>query len=222
MASYPLVILLILVMICISAGCLKEQEPGLINPAPGNQNDVDLANQSLSKDATVNQTAVQTTTPTQVQTPIMPVQTVAARTLPPLTPIRQDPVIVFRDQTVLILDNLQAKKEGVLRSYRLGNYTQVKLRAEDFKMTLRRESTLENVPSKMDYIRVSYYDYIDRAGQCAESFAKGADRWLVNDTNSANSYCEAGIIASERADIADKRMRTFFRDYVQQAQVNRS
>lgn len=222
MVSHSALILLILLCLAFLSGCIKNQEISPVTPAPGTQAPLPAGIQG-QPEGNMTLTVQPAASPAVEQTIIKPTPTVSP-SVPVPTPvtIRPDPTIVFRDQTIMTLDDLQAKKEAIITSYRAGDITRVKERAEEYAKTLRKKSTLAGMPQKMDYIRVSYYDYTDRADQCARSFADGADRWLANDKSSANSYFDAGIIASERADMADKRIRTFFRDYVHQVQVNQS
>jgi hypothetical protein len=125
-----------------------------------------------------------------------------------------DPVVEFRDRTLLVLDNLQESKDGVLRMYKSGDIANVKAKATDYALFIRRNNAVTNMPRKMDYVRLNYYEYTDQAGQFAQCFTDGADRWMANDKSSANSFFDAGIMASERADIADKRIRVFLKDHV--------
>jgi hypothetical protein len=125
-----------------------------------------------------------------------------------------DPVVDFRDRTLLVLDNLQESKEGVIRTYKSGDMAKVKEKATDYTLFIRRNSAVTNMPRKMDYVRLNYYEYTDQAGQFAQCFSDGADRWMANDKSSANSFFDAGVMASDRADIADKRIRMFLKDHV--------
>lgn len=87
---------------------------------------------------------------------------------------------------------------------------------------IRTNSVIPDIPSKMDYARMNYYEYTDQAGQFAQSFTDGANRWIASDKASANSLFDAAIMASDRADIADKRIRVFLRDHVLTVQQNQT
>ncbi len=139
-------------------------------------------------------------------------KTAAPITTQPTT--KPDPNVVFRDRMVLTLDDMQAAKDGILTSYRAGDIARVREKSLEFSRTISNKSIITDMPSKMDYVRMNYYEYVDQAGQFSQSFSDGADRWMASDKASANSLFDAAIMASDRADIADKRIRTFFRDHV--------
>lgn len=148
---------------------------------------------------------------------------------PTLSPVRtimpdrtQEPLVAFRDTVLLSLDNLQSAKEGLLLTYRSGDMALVQQKADEFSLMVRRSSELSNVPTKMDFVRLNYYDYIDQTSQFAKNFKDGADRYLASDKASATSYFEAGIMAADRADISEKRIRTFLSEHVIQVQINQS
>ncbi len=134
----------------------------------------------------------------------------------------QEPLVAFRDSVLLSLDNLQSAKEGLLLTYRTGDMTRVQQKADEFVLMVRRSSELSNVPTKMDFVRLNYYDYVDQTSQFAKNFKEGADRYLASDKASATSFFEAGIMASDRADISEKRIRTFLSEHVLQVQINQT
>jgi len=146
---------------------------------------------------------------------VQPVRTV----LPDKT---QNPLVAFQDTTLLTLDNLQGAKEGLILTYRTGDILRVQQKAEEYSLMIRRNSELPDTPSKMDYVRLNYYDYIEQLRQFSQSFKEGADRYIASDKASATSFFDAGIMASERADISDKRIRTFLREHVWPVQINQS
>lgn len=127
---------------------------------------------------------------------------------------KPDPNVIFRDRMVLTLDDMQSAKDGILASYHAGDIARVREKSIEFSKTISNKSIITDMPSKMDYVRMNYYEYIDQAGQFSQSFSDGANRWMASDKASANSLFDAAIMASDRADIADKRIRTFFRDHV--------
>ena len=134
---------------------------------------------------------------------------------PPITTLKPDRTIVFRDRILFALDEMQAAKEGILLTYRAGDIERVREKSKDLSRIIRENGEISDMPSKMDYARMNYYEYTDQASQFAQSFTDGANRWIASDKASANSLFDAAVMASNRADIADKRIRTFFHDHVQ-------
>lgn len=230
-------IIVLLVCIVCAAGCIKNQDSSQISATletqSPHQTETHPNNISRPTEDQENMITMNTGNVTAIPTIIEPIQSIepvltvttmqpvlSSTPALPVSTIRPDPIVVFRDATLLSLDDLQTKKNAVLSSYRSGKIIELKEQADLYENALRRNSILPKVPTKMDYVKVSYYDYVDRASQSAQSFHNGADRWIANDKSSANAYFDAGIIASDRADIAEKRIRTFFKNYVTQVQTN--
>jgi hypothetical protein len=176
--------------------------------------------------------------PVHVNTTETPVPVLSSDTLPAIktpspvpsiSPIQtikldrtQDPLVGFRDSIILSLDNLQSAKEGLILTYRSGDIARVQQKADTYALMVRRNSELSDVPTKMDFVRLNYYNYIDQTEQVARNFKDGAARYLSSDKASATSFFEAGIMAADRADISDKRIRTFLTEHVRQIQINQT
>jgi hypothetical protein len=225
---YIFLILLIIPGVIFSAGCIQNRELSqVITPEPDTMDPIRI---EITPDTRNDKSPIATIPPvmdppekpsSQPDTAITPEPTVIVPTqlqtpslAPPPAPTKPDPLIVFRDRTILLLDELKAGKEGILAAYKSGDMVKVKDKATEYSLTIRKNAALKDVPLKMDYVKVNYHEYADRAGQFAQSFEEGATMWMTNDKNSANSLFDAGIIASERADIADKRIRVFLQDQV--------
>ncbi|HWQ63978.1 MAG TPA: hypothetical protein VN429_06140 [Methanospirillum sp.] len=220
----PKVLYCIVILVCLIflAGCTSEPSP--ISPASNS-----------------SQTPASTLTPVEpvhVNAPETPVPMASSGTIPDIknpspvpsiSPVRtvmpdwtQDPLVGFRDSIILSLDNLQSGKEGLILTYRSGDIARVQQKANEYALMVRRNSELSDVPTKMDFVRLNYYDYIDQTEQVAKNFKDGAARYLASDKASATSFFEAGIMASDRADISDKRIRTFLSEHVRQVQINQT
>nr|WP_319538299.1 hypothetical protein [uncultured Methanospirillum sp.] len=213
--------IVIVISLTFMAGCTSGPSPGSPSPAPSQ------VPSPVPSVPLVTVTGTQTPAPLMSSSDTRPVQTTSPG--PSLSPVRtimpdrtQEPLVAFRDVVLLSLDNLQSAKEGLLLTYRTGDMARVQQKAEEFSLMVRRSSELSNVPTKMDYVRLNYYDYIDQTGQYAKSFKDGADRYLASDKASATSLFEAGIMAADRADISDKRIRTFLSEHVFQVQINQT
>gem|GEM_PF-1228315 len=213
--------IVIIISLTFMAGCTSGPSPASTSSVP-----------SLEPSPTPSlapATIIVTETPASVMTSsdTRPVQTIPPE--PSLSPVRtikpdrtQEPLVAFRDSVLLSLDNLQSAKEGLLLTYRTGDMTRVQQKADEFVLMVRRSSELSNVPTKMDFVRLNYYDYVDQTSQFAKNFKEGADRYLASDKASATSFFEAGIMASDRADISEKRIRTFLSEHVLQVQINQT
>lgn len=220
----PKVLYSIVILICLvfMAGCTSESSPALPS---SNSFPVVGSIVTPMQPAQVNETD----TPVSASTS-SPVQNVSAPSpVPSVSPARtimpdrtQDPLVGFRDSVILSLDNLQSSKEGLILTYRSGDIARVQQKANEYALMVRRNGELSDVPTKMDYVRLNYYDYIDQAGQVAKNFKDGADRYMASDKASATSFFEAGIMLADRADISDKRIRTFLNEHVRQVQINQT
>lgn len=218
-------LILILFILVLAAGCssqtalqtpsspapaLQVQQTPPLTPVPPENGTVTPGKNVVTDQPNRNFTPELTPSPVPSQKPVETLQ-----------PVRtQDPLVAFRDKTLLSLNNLQGAKEGILLTYQSGDMVRVKQKAEEYALTIRRNSEITDMPAKMDYVRLTYYEYIDQARQFAQSFRDGADRWIASDKSSANSLYDAGIMASSRADISEKRIRTFFDEHVQPIQIN--
>jgi len=205
---YTIAILICLIFV---AGCSS-------GPSPASQSQI---SSSVAPTTTPVELPVTTGTPlTANHTP---------SSVPSPSPVRtfipdrtQDPLVGFQDRVLLTLDNLQGAKEGLLLTYQTGDMVRVQQKAEELSLMVRRNSELSDVPTKMDYVRLNYYDYIDQTGQFAKNFKEAADRYLASDKASATSLFQAGIMTADRADISDKRIRTFLSEHVHPVQINQT
>ena len=225
MAPHISVFILLLFILSLVAGCVQNTSPPVPVPTP-ETTPVQIQENTPSEPVS---TVVNAPLAEQI-TPISPELTLIDPTpLPTSQPdvmVKQtttpDPTVVFRDRTLLTLDNMQGAKEGVLLMYKEGDIARVKEKADAYALLIRRNSEVSGMPMKMDYVRLNFYEYTDQAGQFAQSFSDGAARWMANDKSSANSLFDAGVMASDRADIADKRIRTFLKEHVQDVQINQT
>lgn len=223
MISKNLLLLIILVSFALIAGC-TQTSPVTNTSSPLSPSSVatTVVNES-SHPETISHV---TPAPQENQTPITSVPTLGTplptpepTTLP--APVQtQDPDVEFRDRTLLALDNMNSAKEGLLLTYKSGDMDRVKAKAEELTNLIRKNDEVTDMPAKMDYVRLNYYGYIDQVSQFAETFTEGSTRWLASDKSSANSFFDAGIMASDRADISDKRIRKFFDEHVLPVQIN--
>lgn len=220
----PKVLCSIVILICLvfMAGCTSGPSPILpsSNSSP-NAGSTIIPMQPVQ----VNET--ETPVPIATSSPVQDIR--ATSPMPSISPVRtimpdrtQDPLVGFRDSVILSLDNLQSAKEGLILTYRSGDISRVQQKANEYVLMVRRNSELSDVPTKMDFVRLNYYNYIDQTEQVAKNFKDGADRYLSSDKASATSFFEAGIMAADRADISDKRIRTFLSEHVRQVQVNQT
>lgn len=220
MISRILSLFLILVILILGAGCIQNNQMN----APESPGDADsqVTLRTLAEPENIT-TPVPVIQPDNQSNPsptiIQPNPYPTSKLLPTNTIPTQKPdrTITFRDWTLLTLDDMQAAKEGIILTHRAGDIERVKVKSKELSDMIRKNSVITDMPSKMDYARMNYYEYIDQAGQFAQSFTEGANRWIASDKASANSYFDAALMASDRADIADKRIRTFFKDYIQPA-----
>jgi len=219
-------LIFILLILTLVAGCV--QNTPIPSPIP-TAADTPVPTQT---EGTGEPTYQDTSSPSpQTTTPVTPELTVITPTLLPVpepsapavqqTP-RQDPSVAFRDRTLFALENLQEAKNGILLLYKSGDIARMKEKADDYIVLIRKNGVITDMPKKMDYVRLNYYEYTDQAGQFAQSFSDGSTRWMANDKSSANSLFDAGVMASDRADIAEKRIQTFLKDHVQQVQINQT
>ncbi|HWQ66124.1 MAG TPA: hypothetical protein VN372_04555 [Methanospirillum sp.] len=130
------------------------------------------------------------------------------------------PLVIYRDQVLAMMAELQTAKEGLLLSYQANDITKTEEKAADLEKMIRRNAYLTDTPTKMDYIKVNWNEYIRQLTSCVQSFKDGSARWKVNDKASATSLFDAGLIAADRADIAVKHIRIFFDDHVPDVQLN--
>lgn len=218
--------LLLLISLCvIMAGCVQSpsdsdqfninvSSPSTSEPVP--QIESSEANHTeRSTEELQNQTILVTPSLTPIPTPEMTTPLPTSTITPQKT---QDPNVVFMEKTLLSLDDMQAAKEGLILTYQSGDMVRLGAKARELRDLIRQNGVITGMPAKMDYVRLNYYEYTDQASQFSQTFIDGSDRWLASDKSSANSLFDAGIMAASRADIADKRIRTFFKEHVMPVQ----
>jgi hypothetical protein len=217
----PLLAILILCTGCIQSGQIQPSQQGeqIIKEIPA----IQAGNENITNPApAATQANITEPEPTLIQPGQYPPSQPQASNITTPPAQKPDPSIEFRDKTLLLLDNMQAAKEGILLSYRAGDYDRVREKAKELTELIRKNSIIREIPIKMDYARMNYYEYIDQVGQFAQSCTDGANRWISSDKASANSLFDAAVMASDRADIADKRIRTFFVEHLPPVQTNQS
>ena len=131
----------------------------------------------------------------------------------PLPAPTQDPNLAFRDLVHGKLDLIQEGKDKVLSAWKAEDPALTSSLVADLRHIIRNNNDASTFPKKMDYVRVNYYDFIDRMIQFADNFGQAASLMERGESGSANSYVAAGIMAGDRADISDKRIRVFLRDH---------
>jgi len=124
-----------------------------------------------------------------------------------------EPNLAFREKVTKQLDLIQEGKTKVLDAWKAGDINATGSHVEDLRHLIRNNNDASTFPKKMDYVRLSYYDFIDRMSQFADNFGHAAALMEIGQNSSANSYGLAGIMAGDRADISDKRIRVFLKDH---------
>lgn len=124
-----------------------------------------------------------------------------------------EPNLAFREKVTKQLDLIQEGKTKVLDAWKAGDITATGSYVEDLRHFIRNNNDASTFPKKMDYVRVSYYDFTDRMSQFVDNFGNAAALMEKGQNSSANSYGSAGIMAGDRADISDKRIRVFLEDH---------
>ena len=225
MISRILSLLLILVILTLGAGCIQNNQVNTPEPTGQAVSQATVGTQAEPENMTTPVPVIQPDNQSEPSPTIkQPHPYATSKPLPTNTIATQKPdrTIAFRDWMLLTLDDMQGAKEGIILTYRAGDIERVKVKSKELSDLIRKNGVITDMPSKMDYARMNYYEYIDQAGQFAQSFSEGANRWIASDKSSANSYFDAAMMASDRADIADKRIRTFFKEYIQPTQINQT
>mgnify|MGYP000955115858 CR=1 FL=1 len=208
MIRYSLLLLVCIVGVFI-AGCLQEAPPvPMISPTPTTLPAIAPQTQTQEIPKEENQS----TEPIQAA-PVTVPPTHTAIPTPQITAGPTDPNRAFRDLVITKLDLMQDGKKAVLAAWDADDPTQAQSKIQELYHLIRNNNDASSFPKKMDYVRLNYYDYIDRMTQCAENFKQAAEMRERGENGSAQSYASAGIIAGDRADISDKRIRTFLRDH---------
>lgn len=156
----------------------------------------------------------QTPEPVPVKEPDLPeTQVQPVITEKPLPTPTADPNLAFRDLVLTKLDLIQEGKKKVLSAWEAEDPALTSSRVDDLRHLIRNNNDGSTFPKKMDYVRLNYYDFIDRMTQFADNFKQAASLMERGEKSSANSYVSAGIMAGDRADISDKRIRVFLIDH---------
>ncbi|MDD1724839.1 MAG: hypothetical protein LUQ07_06900 [Methanospirillum sp.] len=201
--------LVLLITGCIFlAGCIQTPH------TPSSESIADIPN-NTSPDLQATATRDQVTPANLSEKPeqnITPAVTVMETRSPIATPT-PDKNIRFRSQVIQNLTALQEGKEQVLNNWKSANTTELDQSVANLRHLIRNNNDAGSFPKKMDYVRLNYYDYIDRLTQFADNFALASERRNKGDNGSAYSYEKAGEMSGERADISEKRIITFLDDH---------
>lgn len=208
MNSYLLLALMIIGCIVL-AGCIQDTGTGSSRSIPDTVNEgsldqqvVQVQNLDMPENRSVKPEPQNTTLPATVMETVSPVSTP--------TP---DKNIQFRSQVIHNLTLLQEGKEQVLNAWQAANTSELDKSVADLRHLIRNNDDASSFPKKMDYVRLNYYDYIDRLTQFTDNFAFASERLNKGDNGSAYSYGQAGQMSGERADISEKRIITFLDDH---------
>ncbi|MDD3573703.1 hypothetical protein [Methanospirillum sp.] len=206
MNRYPIIVLVLFAAILIT-GCVQ-QSPSINNEITDTEVIV-----TTPVPVVEDEPDIQLEEPVQVSEPDTPVPVMTPmeeKTVP--TPV-SDPNLAFRDLVHGKLDLIQEGKEAVLSAWEAEDPVLTASLVEDLHHLIRNNNDASTFPKKMDYVRVNYYDFIDRMIQFTDNFGQAASLMEKGEESSANSYVAAGIMAGDRADISDKRIRVFLRDH---------
>jgi hypothetical protein len=132
----------------------------------------------------------QSTEPIQAA-PVTVPPTHTAIPTPQITAGPTDPNRAFRDLVITKLDLMQDGKKAVLAAWDADDPTQAQSKIQELYHLIRNNNDASSFPKKMDYVRLNYYDYIDRMTQCAENFKQAAEMRERGENGSAQSYASA-------------------------------
>ncbi|HOL40238.1 hypothetical protein [Methanospirillum sp.] len=209
MIRYCIVLLVLIAGVFISGCVSNAPAPSPVSEIPAT--DVPTENpppqgtpvvENLSEEPTVVSTQ-------EIPTPL--VTTEVPQTIMP-TPTA-DPNSAFHDMVITRLDLIQEGKKKVLSAWEAADPALTGSRVEELRHAIRNNNDGSTFPKKMDYVRLNYYDFIDRMTQFADTFKEAASLMERGENGSAQSYAAAGVMAGDRADISDKRIRVFLRDH---------
>ena len=206
MNLYPVIALVLLAGIFIT-GCVQQVPPSNQEIPP--TEDVITTPSPALEDELINQSEEPVLADKTKD--IIPVRTLIEDT--PLPAPTQDPNLAFRDLVHGKLDLIQEGKNKVISAWKAEDPALTGSLVADLRHDIRNNNDASTFPKKMDYVRVNYYDFIDRMIQFADNFGQAASLTERGENSSAHSYVSAGIMAGDRADISDKRIRVFLRDH---------
>lgn len=209
MIRYPIVILVLFAGI-LMAGCVQQSTVTPIVPEIP-VTELPTAEPTM---AVVEEVVNQSEEPAQVseqEIPVPPVQPNLSET--PLPTPTADPNLAFSELVLTKLDLIQEGKKKVLSAWEAEDPALASSRVDELLHLIRNNNDGSTFPKKMDYVRLNYYDFIDRMSQFADNFKQAASLMERGEKSSANSYVSAGIMAGDRADISDKRIRVFLIDH---------
>ncbi|NLW77751.1 hypothetical protein KSK55_14260 [Methanospirillum purgamenti] len=200
----------ILLATILLAGCVQQeqiQSYPVVSPEetskPVQESEIspeELVNES--KNETISHTPLPTTSPIITPEPTTPVQ------VP--TP---DPNLAFQELVITKLDLIQEGKKAVLDTWNAGDALAAQTHINELRQRIRNNNDASTFPKKMDYVRLQYYDFIDRMIQFTDNFDQAAILRNKGESGSSNSYVSAGIMAGDRADISDKKIRVFLNEH---------
>lgn len=176
-----------------------------------------------------NQTATEKIPANMSQGSVVPENTTQnvtpSRTIPPTGEVTTIPEVIstvalpdknaaFRDTVMPMISLMQEKKNVVTALNSDTDGAVIIKKVLVLSDMINANQRLTDVPKKMDFVKVSYDDYIDQMTQVVNNYKAAAERLTAGDKASAKSYFDAGIIASDRADMAVKKIEVFFRDHI--------
>jgi hypothetical protein len=216
-------VIIFFIMITCACGCIQNQtspgsEKGFSDAVPATMIPVSETITPIPTEST-NQT--ENISPALLENITRPAPVVSPSQSPvvsqhetPFAPPVPDKNVAFRDMVLPMIDLMQNAKAGVLLSGEAGDPGAIENKTRELSVMIRNNAGLKDVPRKMDYVLVNYHEYIDQMTQFTSSYASAAERLKAGDPASSRSYQDAGKIASDRADIAVKRITVFFEEHL--------
>ncbi len=209
MIRYPIVILVLFAGI-LMAGCVQQAPVTPVVPETP-VTEIPTAEPTLTVEEEVVNQSQEPAKVSEPDIPVTPVQPSISET--PLPTPTADPNLAFRELVLTKLDLIQEGKKKVLSAWEAEDPALVSSLVDDLRHLIRNNNDGSTFPKKMDYVRLNYYDFIDRMSQFADNFEQAASLMERGEKSSANSYVSAGIMSGDRADISDKRIRVFLIDH---------
>ena len=209
MIRYPIVILVLFAGI-LMAGCVQQAPVTPVVPETP-VTEIPTAEPTLTVEEEVVNQSQEPAKVSEPDIPVTPVQPSISET--PLPTPTADPNLAFSELVLTKLDLIQEGKKKVLSAWEAEDPALVSSLVDDLRHLIRNNNDGSTFPKKMDYVRLNYYDFIDRMSQFADNFEQAASLMERGEKSSANSYVSAGIMSGDRADISDKRIRVFLIDH---------